>query len=145
MQDSPVDLVITLAPTMYQPDVAWRMDEYVRVLNAHAILNAASGRYQHQESFRLDKPGPKFTRVIAVRAGNDSSVHCFIENASGKVIKSAGWKAPAKDKDGMAYRWDLMDDADRALLYAQTDKYGSIFYAGVPERLRRERDEAAQA
>lgn len=108
------------------PDVQWRMEEYVRVLNASVVVDAATGKrfssrefaYVPFEKFALDKPGKKFTRITR-STENQTFVHCFVENETGKVIKAAGWKAPAKDKDGLAYRYDLMDEESRHDLYSQ--------------------------
>lgn len=42
------------------------------------------------QEWRLDR-GPKFVRVV-----HGDSAFCFVEKATGNVLKSAGWKAPAK-------------------------------------------------
>lgn len=54
--------------------------------------------------------GAKYDRITqqyGEGSGNGLSVHAFVERSTGKLIKAAGWKAPAKDKDGLAYRYDL--------------------------------------
>ena len=51
--------------------------------------------------WRLDV-GQKRIRVV-----RDNSVHCFIDLASGDVLKAAGWKAPAKHARG-----NIFDDAN---------------------------------
>jgi hypothetical protein len=45
-------------------------------------------------TFSLDKPGAKFTRLVATRSCS-RSVYCFLD-AAGNIYKAAGWKAPAK-------------------------------------------------
>jgi hypothetical protein len=50
-------------------------------------------------SFYPDTPGRKFTRIV-MSARGARSVHCFIDNATGDVLKSAGWKTPAKGARG---------------------------------------------
>lgn len=116
-------ITITMPDSQRNPDVNWRIEEYVRVLNAQAVVEAAVrvGAYDDfafvpQRTFYADKPGQKFTRIVCAN-GTQEMVHCFVENATGKVVKAAGWKAPAKDKDGFAYRYDLMDAASREELY----------------------------
>lgn len=42
--------------------------------------------------------GPKYTRVVDNTGGR--SVLMFIENATGNILKAAGWKAPAKGVRG---------------------------------------------
>lgn len=55
--------------------------------------------------------GQKFDRIVMQRRndtqGYSRSVHAFVEQATGKLIKAGGWKAPQKDKSGLAYRYDL--------------------------------------
>lgn len=115
-------VTIEMPDSQSNPDVSWRIAEYVRVLNACAVVEAAirtgSDRFAYvpERTFYADTPGPKFTRIV-MRSSGQEMVHCFIENATGKVIRSAGWKAPAKDKDGLAYRYDLMDEVSRTELY----------------------------
>lgn len=140
--DPTVSYVMEMPPGMYnRTTVEWRIAEFVRVLNAKQILNNAQRDWQSQYIYLVDTPGRLYTRIVE-NTGNQRMVYCFVENATGKVIKSAGWKAPAKDKTGLAYRWDLMDEADRHLLYEKCDAHGGIFYADVPIRLRKERDNA---
>jgi hypothetical protein len=45
--------------------------------------------------------GQKNVRVV--RADPHRSVHCFVEIATGDVLKAAGWKAPAKGVRGNIY------------------------------------------
>lgn len=108
-----------------RPDAQWRMMEWVRVLNASKVIEDAvkptmksynGMAFVHHEHYYLDKPGKKFTRVVVCR-GNQRFVHAFVENATGMVIKSAGWASPAKEKAGLAYRYDLMDEDSRITLY----------------------------
>jgi hypothetical protein len=45
--------------------------------------------------------GPKYTRLVThVLGGNQRSCYGFIENATGLLLKSAGWKNPAKHACG---------------------------------------------
>lgn len=116
--------------------VEWRIAEFVRVLNAKEVLRSALRDFQSQYIYSSDAPGPKYTRIVQ-DTGNQRMVVCFVENATGLVYKSEGWKKPAKGA-----RWDLMDEDDRHLLYNKVDAFGGVFYQGTPEKLRKERDEA---
>lgn len=109
------------------PDVAWRIAEYVRVLNASHVLECATAPvrasygdfvFVHKYLYASDKPGKVYTRITRATE-NQTFVHCFVENATGKALKSAGWASPAKDKDGPAYRYDLMDEESRLDLYGK--------------------------
>ncbi len=42
--------------------------------------------------------GPKNAKIV--RRDPQTSVHCFVEIATGNVLKAAGWKAPAKHARG---------------------------------------------
>jgi hypothetical protein len=53
--------------------------------------------YPRPVEWRLDRLQK---RVRLVREG---SAHCFVEIATGDVLKAAGWKAPAKHARGNIY------------------------------------------
>jgi hypothetical protein len=44
--------------------------------------------------------GSKFVRVVSSRLGNGRSVWCFVEKATGDILKAEGWKKPSKIKRG---------------------------------------------
>lgn len=47
------------------------------------------------------KKGTKFTRIVEKMPQHEGgAVYCFIENATGNILKSAGWNAPAKTARG---------------------------------------------
>jgi hypothetical protein len=56
-------------------------------------------------SFSLDKPGRKYTRLVH-SVGSSRSVHCFIDKA-GNIYKAASWKAPAKGVRGTLASFDI--------------------------------------
>src|SRR6476646_2903628 len=66
-------------------------------------------------TFSLDKPGRKFTRVVMHTPGQQI-VHAFIDNATGDVLKPAGWKAPAKGA-----RYNLLDEDSFVTLLARCE------------------------
>jgi hypothetical protein len=47
--------------------------------------------------------GAKNVKVINQKRGVNESVYCFIDIATGNVLKAAGWKAPAKGARGNIY------------------------------------------
>lgn len=71
--------------------------------------------------------GRKFARIVQDN-GTQRFVHCFIDMSTGDVIKSAGWKAPQKDKDGLAVRYNLIDPVSRDLCFEKMDPHGSYLY-----------------
>jgi len=78
-------------------------------------------------NYYLNTRGSKFFKVEQESHGQ-RSVHAFIEKSTGKVIKAATWKAPQKDKSGLAYRWDLSTPEGFAACVAAADPYGSYLY-----------------
>jgi len=83
------------------------LDEFI------AELNTRFGT-EHRR-YGLDKPGPKFTRVVVTDHGQQS-VYCFVDH-EGNVYKSAGWKAPAKGIRANLATFDMsvIEKADRGL------------------------------
>lgn len=77
--------------------------------------------------------GPKFIRVVTTAHGG-RSVHTFVDHSTGDIIKAAGWKAPAKDKGGLAVRGNLLNAEDFARLLDVCDPYGSYLYKGAGQR-----------
>ena len=62
--------------------------------------------------------GSKNIRVVHQSAGS-RSVYCFIRKLDGAILKSAGWKMPAKGARGSIYNPES---------YAKADPYGSWLY-----------------
>lgn len=129
-------MTIALAEGQYgNTTVEWRIEEFVRVLNANVLLENASRDYQADVTYYVDKPGRKFTRIVR-DTGNQRFVECFVENETGRVVKSAGWAGPAKDKNGFAYRWDLMDADSRRRLYGSINgSLGGSYYQGAEDKI----------
>lgn len=51
-----------------------------------------------------DEGGKKYIRIVREEVGGSSrSVHCFVEVATGDILKADGWKGPAKGKRGSIY------------------------------------------
>ena len=46
------------------------------------------------------EPGKRFTRIVVTKYGDQRSVFCFVENATGDIYKAASWKIPAKHVRG---------------------------------------------
>ena len=44
-------------------------------------------------------PGPKYLRIVK-EWGGQQSVYCFIERATGDVLKAESWRKPAKHARG---------------------------------------------
>lgn len=65
--------------------------------------------------------GGKFIRLV-ITLGGQRSVHAFVDKSNGDLLKSAGWKAPAKGARG-----NLLTGLDEVL--ARADWSGGYLYA----------------
>lgn len=62
--------------------------------------------------------GRKYLKVVeANRDGSHRSVHAFIDKSNGDLIKAAGWKAPQRDKDGLAVRGNIVTGEGRSAIW----------------------------
>lgn len=76
------------------------MDISLRIMEFAAALDAYLKGKEHGYFQKVDViTGKKFAK-IAVMRGGQRSVYCFIDLSNGDILKSAGWKAPAKGKRG---------------------------------------------
>lgn len=54
----------------------------------------------------VDAGGKKYTRIIK-RDGNDRSVHSFVNNETGAILKADGWKRPSTTTAARGSIYDL--------------------------------------
>ena len=52
--------------------------------------------------------GSKYIRVVKGSKDSGRSVYCFIEKATGDILKAASWKAPAKTARGNIYNENVL-------------------------------------
>ena len=77
-----------------------------------------------------DHPRSKYIRVRKESTNGQVFAHAFIDRETGSVYKSAGWKAPAKGKDGKpSERYNLFNDQSRAKLLERCEFTGGYLYA----------------
>ncbi len=89
--------------------------QYAEALTKKSAREVAQRQLEGVKYSAHEKPytyeverGQKFDRIVQQYQGSPQrSVHAFVEKSTGKLIKAASWKAPAKDKNGLAYRYDL--------------------------------------
>ncbi len=68
----------------------------------------------------IAKGGRKFTKIVRGREGGPvDSVHCFVETATGAILKAASFKAPAKHSRGN------INDADGGA--SAMTPYGAVY------------------
>lgn len=96
--------------------------------NYHAQWEFAR-KYGEHFAVEMPRKGQRFFRIVQV-GQHQKSVHAFVEIETGKLIKSAGWKAPAKYSNGeLASKYNLLDDESFALVLEKCDSSTSYLYA----------------
>ena len=93
-----------------------------------------SGEWAQRIQFIAETPakGQKYIRIVQDEGnGRGGSVHAFVALETGGLHKSAGWKSPARGRDGKVYapKFNLLDDASFELALFNCDPYGSYLYA----------------
>ena len=62
--------------------------------------------------YHLNTRGSKYFKVEMTTRGTSRSVYCFIEKSTGIILKSAGWRAPAKGPRGSVLIVDSYKHSD---------------------------------
>ena len=89
------------------PNCTYSKEQLVKIVSGTANLD----RFRYYE-------GKKYLKVVREEYDErndrwrDTTVHAFINRATGEVYKPASWKAPAKH-----VRFDLSNDLDRQKLH----------------------------
>ena len=58
--------------------------------------------------------GSKYLKLVK-RSGQSHSVYCFVEKATGNILKAASWKSPAKGIRSSIFtpeKWETIDPAN---------------------------------
>jgi len=103
------------------------VEDYMQAIREATAKYYADNYHHLQPPMIYAEPGRRFARIV-MEGSNQRTVHAFVDMETGDVIKAAGWKAPQKDKDGLAVRYHLADEADRARCYAAIDPHGGYLY-----------------
>lgn len=95
--------------------------------------STGEGKYvQHERAYTFTvEEGQKFDRIVQ-QYGNDGqrNVHAFVERSTGKLIKAAGWKAPAKRANGeFQSKFDLSTPDGLTAALGAADEFGIYLYA----------------
>lgn len=110
-------------------EISEAVAEYVAQLNEISPVHSGV-RYA---TYTLETaPRAKYSRVVMNTGGSHGgSVHAFIELATGKVMKPAGWKGPVKGKDGKVRpAYDLTIPESRSAIIRDADWAGGYLYHG---------------
>lgn len=80
----------------------------------------------YDSTYDVEK-GQRFDRIIQVN--NQRSVHAFVEKATGKLVKAATYKAPAKRANGeLQSKFNLSTPEGFQAAIDAADRYGSYLY-----------------
>jgi len=121
---------------MTKQETTTQVIERAQVL-AETLTKKMNTNWSHtigKEFFQVEKPkaNQRFFRIIKTATNTMSrgrSVHAFIEIATGKIVKSAGWKAPAKYSNGeLASKYNLLDDDSFQKALEKCDEHGGWLY-----------------
>lgn len=75
------------------------------------------------------EPGRKYDKIIASDRYGSRHVHAFVERETGALLKAASWKAPQRDKDGIAVRYMLDTPEGFFEAIEAADQFGGYLYA----------------
>jgi len=80
------------------------------IVNAKACVNeyfATNFPRNNVPTLECSPGGVKFVRIVQRETNGGGSAYCFVEVATGNVLKAAGFKAPAKGVRGSIYSKDF--------------------------------------
>ena len=72
---------------------------WIEIVNAKRLAYQEKAGHVTRDVLEIDPGGKKFVRIVSVGSGNRSA-YCFIEIATGNILKPDGWKGPAKGVRG---------------------------------------------
>lgn len=115
----------------YATDFAEALDRKFK--NDLALRQAKGlGKYiEHEKAYDFTvEAGKRFDRIVQQYQGSPQrSVHAFVEKSTGKLIKAAGWAAPAKRSNGeFQSQFDLSTPSGFEAALAAADRHGSYLY-----------------
>jgi len=95
---------------------------------SHDFASAMNDK--HTDMIYSVEPGRKYNRIVQEnKSWGGRSVHAFVERATGKLVKSAGWKAPQKTSTGeLAYRFDISTLEGLEAAVEASDRHGGYLY-----------------
>ena len=82
------------------------------------------------DTFTIEAGG-KYDRIVQRNRYGQGHVHAFVVRETGGLVKAATWKAPQREKDGLAVRYVLSVEDEFAAAVEDADPLGSYLYAGA--------------
>lgn len=94
-----------------------------------STFTVGESNYNPGYTFTVEAGG-KYDRIVEA-SGGQRHVHAFVVRATGGLVKSATWKAPQREKDGLAVRYVLSVEDEFTAAIEDADPYGAYLYAGA--------------
>ena len=94
-----------------------------------STFTVGDSNYNPGYTFTVEAGG-KYDRIVEA-SGGQRHVHAFVVRETGGLVKSATWKAPQREKDGLAVRYVLSVEDEFAAAVEDADPYGGYLYAGA--------------
>lgn len=99
-------------------------------------ISQACEQYNKEKGYSIStlvypEYGRRYTRIVMEDLRGGRHVHAFVDMNNGDVIKSGGWKTPQRGKNGLAVRFNLVDDESRERGFLAIDPFGGYLYEGV--------------
>ena len=107
---------------------------YCRAITEATEKHYAARGWDGGKALIYPEYGRRFTRIVFEDKRGSRHVHAFVDMTNGDVIKSAGWKAPQRGVNGLAVRFNLVDEESRERGFRAIDPYGSYLYEGVLDK-----------
>ena len=106
---------------------------YCRAIQEATVRHYEERGYTTDPGMVYPEYGRRFTRIVREGA-TQRFVHAFVDMTNGDVIKAAGWKAPQRGVNGLAVRFNLVDDESRERGFRAIDPHGAYLYEGVLDK-----------
>jgi hypothetical protein len=102
------------------------IDQYIQALSEHELFEKKHIYVGRPIAMYYAEYGRKYARIV--RDQGQRMVHAFVDLTNGDVLKSGGWSSPQREKNGMAVRYNLVDDYSRETCFSRIDTYGRYLY-----------------
>lgn len=83
-------------------DLNDRIELFLKLLGEMYAEHFRINKFQWEPPVFIRQTGPKYIRIVLTERGTNS-VYCFIDRSNGDILKSDGWKKPAKGARGSIY------------------------------------------
>lgn len=97
--------------------------ELLRIANKALMTGQYADQAKRHNKAIIAKKLKKYTAIYNTRDGKVDSIHAFVDNETGDLLKAAGFRAPAKGARG-----NLTDPEFLKRLQTKFDQFGGYLY-----------------